>query len=133
MNTMHKDVQVKLTKSLLDLIILQILENTPMHGYEILITIQKNFGVYCGASTIYPLLNKMEKKKFLKHKWNMDTDRPKKIYELTVDGKAMLDYTAGSLRSICRSIGKDSIQTNNEVDPALEFKVGLGLKRERFQ
>jgi len=133
MNTIHKDIQVKLTKSLLDLIILQILENTPMHGYEILITIQKNFGVYCGASTIYPLLNKMEKKKYVKHKWNMDTDRPKKVYEITVDGKAMLDYTAGSLRSICKSIGKDSAQANNQVDPAIEFKVALDLKRERFQ
>jgi PadR family transcriptional regulator, regulatory protein PadR len=132
MNTIHKNIQVKLTKSLLDLIILQILENTPMHGYEILITIHKNFGVYCGASTIYPLLNKMEKKKYIKHKWNMDAERPKKIYELTVDGKAMLEYTAGSLRSICRTIGKDSIQTNNEIDPALEFKIALGLKKERL-
>jgi PadR family transcriptional regulator, regulatory protein PadR len=129
MNTTHKDIQVKLTKSLLDIIILQILENTPMHGYEILITIQKNYGVYCGASTIYPLLNKMEKKKYIKHKWNMDAERPKKIYEITIDGKAMLDYTAGSLRSICKSIGKDSIHTNNEADPALEFKVALGLKK----
>jgi PadR family transcriptional regulator, regulatory protein PadR len=129
MNTTHKEIQVKLTKSLLDLIILQILENTPMHGYEILTTIQKNFGVYCGASTIYPLLNKMEKKKYIKYKWNMDTDRPKKIYEITNDGKAMLDYTAGSLRSICKSIGKDSIQTNNEANPELEFKVALGLKK----
>jgi PadR family transcriptional regulator, regulatory protein PadR len=133
MNTIHKDIQVKLTKSLLDLIVLQILENTPMHGYEILITIQKNFGVYCGASTIYPLLNKMEKKKYVKCKWNMDTERPKKIYELTVDGKAMLDYTAGSLRLICKSIGKEGTEPNNEADSSLEFKVPLGLKKERFQ
>jgi DNA-binding PadR family transcriptional regulator len=132
LNTMHKDVQVKLTKSLLDLIILQILENHPMHGYEILLTIQKSFGVYCGASTIYPFLNKMEKKKYVKHKWNMDTDRPKKVYELTVDGKAMLDYTAGSLRSICKSLGKDSILAHNEVDQALDFQVASNLKRERL-
>ena len=128
MNTTHKVIQVKLTKSLLDLIILQLLEKNPMHGYEILITIQKNFGVYCGASTIYPLLTKLERKKYLKHAWNMDSDRPKKIYELTADGKALLDYTAGSLRSIVKSIGKDCTHATVEADNSLELKLASGLK-----
>ena len=123
MNPMHKEVQNKLTKSLLDLIILQMIENHPMHGYEILITIQKSFGVYCGASTIYPILNKMEKKKFVKHSWNMDTDRPKKVYELTPQGKSMLDLTAFSLRSICKSITKDTPIQPNETQQAIEFRV----------
>jgi PadR family transcriptional regulator PadR len=123
MNPMHKEVQNKLTKSLLDLIILQMLENQPMHGYEILITIQKSFGVYCGASTIYPILNKMEKRKFVKHSWNMDTDRPKKVYALTPQGKAMLDLTACSLRSICKSITKNAATQTNETQQALEFHV----------
>ena len=123
MNPMHKEVQKKLTKSLLDLIILQMLENHPMHGYEILITIQKSFGVYCGASTIYPILNKMEKKKHVKYRWNMDTDRPKKIYELTTQGKSMLDLTASSLRSICKSITKDPTAQPNEKRQTLEFHV----------
>jgi PadR family transcriptional regulator PadR len=132
MNTMHKDVQTKLTKSLLDLIILQILENHPMHGYEILITIQKSFGVYCGASTIYPLLNKMEKKKYVTYKWEMSTDRPKKVYTLTSEGKALLDYMAGSLRSISKCIGKDGIQIHNEVDQTLKFNVITGSKEKNF-
>jgi DNA-binding PadR family transcriptional regulator len=123
MNPMHKEVQKKLTKSLLDLIILQMLENHPMHGYEILITIQKSFGVYCGASTIYPILNKMEKKKHVKYRWNMDTDRPKKIYELTTQGKSMLDLTACSLRSICKSITKDTTTQPNEKHQTIEFHV----------
>jgi len=123
MNPMHKEVQKKLTKSLLDLIILQMLENHPMHGYEILITIQKSFGVYCGASTIYPILNKMEKRKHVTYRWNMDTDRPKKIYELTTQGKSMLDLTASSLRSICKSITKDSAAQPNEKHQTIEFHV----------
>jgi PadR family transcriptional regulator, regulatory protein PadR len=120
---MHKEVQKKLTKNLLDLIILQMLENHPMHGYEILITVQKSFGVYCGASTIYPILNKMEKKKHVKYRWNTDTDRPKKIYELTTQGKSMLDLTACSLRSICKSITKDSTVQSNEKHQTIEFHV----------
>jgi DNA-binding PadR family transcriptional regulator len=123
MNPMHKEVQNKLTKSLLDLIILQMIENHPMHGYEILITIQKSFGVYCGASTIYPILNKMEKRKCVKYCWNMDSDRPKKVYELTPQGKSMLDLTACSLRSICKSITKDTAPQTNETHQDIEFHV----------
>ncbi len=38
-----KEIQSKLTKNFLDLIILQMLETHPMHGYEIITTIRKDF------------------------------------------------------------------------------------------
>ena len=126
MNIMHKEIQNKLTKNLLDLIILQILENHPMHGYEILTTIHKEFGVYCGSSTIYPILNKLEKKHYLRSKWNMDTDRPKKVFELTTDGQSLLYYIAGSLRTFCKSLSKESLK-GGKVDSGIEFKVASNL------
>ena len=52
----QKEVQVKLMKGLLDLIVLQFLSSQPMHGYQIITKIRKSFGVYFGPSTIYPLL-----------------------------------------------------------------------------
>ena len=58
----------------------------------------------------------------------MDSDRPKKVYELTNDGKALLDYTAGSLRSIVKSIGKDCTHATVEADNSLELKLASGLK-----
>ena len=91
-----------------------------MHGYELIVTIRKYYGVTFGASTIYPLLNTMEKKNYIKCNWNMNGERPKKIYALTNDGKNLLDFTTGSLRSICRTMGNDNLQTR--VEP-LEFKV----------
>ena len=108
----NQETQTKLTKNLLDLIILQVLETHPVHGYEIMTTIRKNFGVNFGASTIYPLLNTLERKKYIKSAWNMDSDRPRKVYELTADGKAMLDYTASSLRAVCKTFAKNSLQTH---------------------
>jgi PadR family transcriptional regulator, regulatory protein PadR len=108
----NQETQTKLTKNLLDLIILQVLETHPVHGYEIMTTIRKNFGVNFGASTIYPLLNTLESKKYIKSAWNMDSDRPRKVYELTADGKAMLDYTANSLKAICKTFTKNSLQTH---------------------
>ena len=109
----QKEVSTKLTKGLLDLIILQLVNTQPMHGYEIITKIRKNFGVYFGPSTIYPLLNTLEKKGFVKSVWNMNTERPRKIYALTSNGQNMLNFTEESLNMICRKI---AVQTRTEIN-----------------
>jgi PadR family transcriptional regulator PadR len=108
----QKEVSTKLTKGLLDLIIMQFVSSQPMHGYEIITKIRKNFGVYFGPSTVYPLLNTLEKKGYVKSEWNMNSERPRKIYSLTNNGQNMLAFTEDSLSLICRKI---SIQTNAEM------------------
>jgi len=100
----QKEVSTKLMKGLLDMIILQFLSGEPMHGYQIITKIRKNFGVYFGPSTIYPLLNTLEKKGFVASTWNMEFERPRKIYSLTTDGQSMLNFTEESLNLICRKI-----------------------------
>jgi PadR family transcriptional regulator PadR len=104
MGNPQKEAQVKLMKGLLELIILQFLNTQPMHGYQIITKIRKNFGIYFGPSTIYPLLNALEKKKLLTSEWNMDSERPRKIYHLTSNGQNMLNFTEDSLNLICRKI-----------------------------
>jgi PadR family transcriptional regulator, regulatory protein PadR len=100
----QKEVSTKLTKGLLDLIILQFLSTQPMHGYQVITKIRKSFGVYFGPSTIYPLLGTLEKKGYVKGEWNMDFERPRKIYNLTSNGQNMLNLTEESLNLICRKI-----------------------------
>jgi len=120
LNILQKNIQTKLTKNLLDLLILQLLDNHPMHGYEVIAKIRKYFGVTFGASTIYPLLGIMEKKKYVKCHWQMNGERPRKVYSLTSDGKTLLEYTAGSLKAICRTIAADSVQVHNSQ---IQFQV----------
>ena len=112
----QKEVQVKLMKGLLDLIILQFLNTQPMHGYQIIIKIRKSFGVYFGPSTIYPLLGTLEEKGYVSSEWNMNNERPRKVYKLTNEGQSMLNFTEDSLNLICRKI---SVPTNADltVDP----------------
>ena len=105
MANIQKEVQVKLAKGLLDLIILQYLNSQPMHGYQIITKIRKNFGVYFGPSTIYPLMGQLEKKGYIKSEWNMDSERPRKVYHLTSDGQVMLNFTENSLNLLCQKIG----------------------------
>jgi hypothetical protein len=84
MPNLKKQVQTKLAKGLLDLIILQFLKAQSMHGYQVITKIRKSFGVYFGPSTIYPLLSSLEKKGQLSSAWNMSSERPRKVYTLTV-------------------------------------------------
>jgi DNA-binding PadR family transcriptional regulator len=107
-NKYQKEVQTKLTKGLLDTIILQNLSQESMHGYQLITKIRKDFGVYFGPSTIYPLLGQLEKKGYMKSAWNMDHERPRKVYSLTHEGKSLLSYTESSLNLICKNLETDN-------------------------
>ncbi len=113
MPNLQKQIQTKLTKGLLDLIVLQFIKNQSTHGYQIITNIRKSFVVYFGPSTIYPLLSQMEKKGHLSSVWNMNTDRPRKIYTITNEGKNMLNFTENSLRMMTNKLGSENKQTDH--------------------
>jgi PadR family transcriptional regulator PadR len=104
-----KEIQEKLVKGLLEIIVLQMLNSQPMHGYQIITKIRRSFGVYFGPSTIYPLLASLEKQKYVKSSWDMSGERPKKVYMLTNEGKVLLDSAEDSLGLICKKIGNTNV------------------------
>ena len=116
MVNIQKEVQVKLTKGLLDMIVLQFLNDQPMHGYHIITKIRKSFGVYFGPSTVYPLLSSLEKKGYVSSDWNMENERPRKVYKLTNEGQTLLNFTENSLNLIVKTIGTNGI-------PKLEIEM----------
>jgi len=129
MGNIQKEVQAKLAKGLLDLIVLQFLSTQPMHGYQIITKIRKSFGVYFGPSTIYPLLATLEKKGYVNSQWNMNNERPRKTYNLTNEGQTMLNFTENSLNLLCQKIGTNSApQMKTEACTAMP---NLG-KKTRF-
>jgi PadR family transcriptional regulator, regulatory protein PadR len=107
----HKQVQTKLTKGLLDMIVLQFLTHEDMHGYQIISKIKKDYGISFGPSTVYPLLGLLEKKGYIESTWNTDGLRARKIYHLTNEGKNVLLYTENSLNIICRNLIESKTQT----------------------
>ncbi len=124
--TVQKEVSTKLMKGLLDLIILQFLSIQPMHGYQVITKIRKSFGVYFGPSTVYPLLNTLEKKGFVKSEWNMSFERPRKIYSLTNNGQNMLDFTEESLNLICRKLSTQP-GVEQSTSPSLAIMAKLPI------
>ena len=132
MGTHQKEAQVKLMKGLLDLIVLQFLSSQPMHGYQIITKIRKTFGVYFGPSTIYPLLAMLEKKGHVSSEWNMQNERPRKVYKLTNEGYNLLNFTENSLNLICRKI---STSTDNSitVETSNQAQLNPMVKKIRAQ
>lgn len=120
-NNYQKEVQTKLTKGLLDMIILQYLGQESMHGYQLITKIRKGFGVYFGPSTIYPLLGLLEKKGYVKSVWNMDSERPRKMYSLTNDGKNLLSFSESSLNLIFKNIVTDN-KTQIQAAPLISAR-----------
>ena len=120
----QKETQTKLTKGLLDMIILQYLEHESMHGYQLITKIRKGFGVNFGPSTVYPLLGLLEKKGYVRSVWNMDSERPRKVYTLTNDGKDVLGFTESSLNMICKNMANNN-KIQLQVAPHLSTRMKL--------
>ena len=100
-----RGIQIKLMRGLLDLVVMQLLRAQPMHGYQIITSLRKQFGVYFGPSTIYPLLTMMEENGYIKSHWDFENERPRKVYVITSQGSELLKCTENSLTHIYRKLG----------------------------
>jgi PadR family transcriptional regulator PadR len=101
-----RKAEIKLVRGLLDLVVLGLLKEKSIHGYGIITSIRRNFGVYFGPSTVYPLLGELEKKGTIKSEWDLTHDRPRKVYSLTTDGQSLLTGAEESLYQICNRLNE---------------------------
>jgi PadR family transcriptional regulator PadR len=101
-----RKAEIKLVRGMLDLVVLGLLKENSLHGYGVITNIRKNFGVYFGPSTIYPLLGELEKKGTIKSEWDLTHDRPRKVYSLTSDGTSLLSGVEQSLYQICNRLNE---------------------------
>ena len=122
-----KQVDKGITKGMMDLVVLGLLKTKSMHGYGIIQSIRKNFGIYFGPSTVYPFLKDLEKKGHIKSQWDMSHERPRKIYSLTPEGNCFLIGTEQSLRTFCYRLASMGInapsQTLNNTERALTLNT----------
>jgi DNA-binding PadR family transcriptional regulator len=90
-----RDFNQSIVKALLPELILKTVNRQPTHGYAFIMMLRKQYGIYLGPSTIYPLLGLLEKQGLIVSKWQMAEDyrksaRPQKAYAITAKGKAVL-------------------------------------------
>ena len=118
-----RKAEIKLVRGLLDLVVLGLLKEKSIHGYGVITSIRRNFGVYFGPSTVYPLLGDLETKGYIKSEWDLTHDRPRKVYSLTIEGHSLLNGTEESLYQICNRLnefGMNRLHFNNTVKSNLK-------------
>ena len=106
-----RKIDKQMTKGLLDIIVLSLLRSKSMHGYKIITSIRKNFGVYFGPSTVYPFLNNLEEEGLVKSQWDTTHDRPRKVFSLTPNGINLLTGTEQSFKSMCTQLSRMGINS----------------------
>jgi DNA-binding PadR family transcriptional regulator len=109
-----RQIQGQIIRGLRYVIVLHILKAQPMHGYRIITVIRKNFGIYLGPSSVYPLLRDLEDWNYLQSSWETEDFHPKRVYSLTNRGKNMLAYVENSLGHVLVRMGTNGTATTLE-------------------
>jgi DNA-binding PadR family transcriptional regulator len=80
------------------MLILRLVEAEPTWGYDIIKKTETAYQVKLRHGALYPMLNKLEAKGFVKSKKELQKGRVRKIYEITMKGKQLLHAYYDSLR-----------------------------------
>ncbi len=86
------DIGTEIKRGSAELAILAVLESGSLHGYEIAKRIeQTTHGVLrFDVASLYPLLYRLEKKKWIQGAWESNGARKRRCYQLTPQGKKRL-------------------------------------------
>ncbi len=86
----------ELLRGSLDLMVLSVLADGPKYGYSLQQSLREaSYGrVDPKAGTLYPLLHRLEDDGLIRAKWDSETGRKRKWYELTAAGKKRLKTQA---------------------------------------
>jgi len=86
----EKEIVQRIVRNLLDIQILRLIQTEPMWGYTILKKIESMFGIKIRHGALYPLLNSLEAKGFIKSKKEIQKGRIRKTYTITEKGKQFI-------------------------------------------
>ncbi|MHA1988459.1 MAG: PadR family transcriptional regulator [Promethearchaeota archaeon] len=123
-------------KGFINIFVLLVLNKEPTHGYHIKKLIkQRTLGVWAPTdSTMYTVLKDLRDKELIKQQKTHDPDDSKKVYELTVKGKEILDLMLQKEREIRESMRSIIFSTSEVGDEFLKQDLqDLILKGPTFQ
>lgn len=94
-------------KGHLDLLLLQILDGAPTHGYEIARALrERSDGAFdLPEGTIYPALHRLESQGLLISDWDTSGPRRRRMYRLTAPGHAALRTQRVEWARFVRGVG----------------------------
>jgi len=69
-----------------------------LHGYAIMVAVNKSFSIRLTPSTLYPELKALESWGLLKSFWGISDKRPSKKYKITEKGEELLHQYSTELQ-----------------------------------
>ena len=79
--------ETEMNRGFLQILVLTLLE-TEAYGYAMVRAIRDQ-GYEVEENTLYPLLRRLEKNGWVRSKWDIGEDRPRKFYAVTDEGRAL--------------------------------------------
>ncbi len=96
----------QIRKGSTDFVILSLLAQRPMYGYEISQQLEKRGGGYFGMKEglLYPALHRMQEKGWLSTEWRTVDGRKRKYYALTATGHKILGEQAAEWKAFLEQL-----------------------------
>jgi DNA-binding PadR family transcriptional regulator len=88
--------ETEMNRGFLQILVLALLEKD-MYGYAMVRTI-RDLEYEVEENTLYPLLRRLEKNGWVKSKWEVGEDRPRKFYGITDAGRGLRTELLGIWR-----------------------------------
>jgi PadR family transcriptional regulator PadR len=95
----------QLRKGILEFAILSALATRRLYGYELVRTLGAIDSLVIGEGTIYPILNRLKREKYVDSTIEESSEGPaRKYYQLTPSGRAQLQRMTGHWKALQRGI-----------------------------
>ncbi len=98
---MARAIDRELKRGTLEMILLKLLSERPMYGYELVSTLEQRGGeqFQLKEGTLYPVLYRLENDGFIEARWEtLERGVPRKYYQLTKAGAKELERLVGEWR-----------------------------------
>jgi PadR family transcriptional regulator PadR len=93
-----KEIVQRITKNLLDIQLLRLVETQPTWGYKIKKTVENDLNIKLRHGALYPMLNHLEQEGFVTSQKQQQSGRARKVYTVTEKGKEYLESYYAVLR-----------------------------------
>lgn len=95
---LKKELVQRITRNLLDIQILRLIQTEPMWGYTIKKRVELKFQIKLRHGALYPLLNRLEDYGFSTSHRQYQSGRMRKVYEITQKGLLFVQMYKDILR-----------------------------------
>ncbi len=110
MEGLDKVFAERMVKSFLDLFVLNLLNDSSKHGYEIMRELKSRTGIRIGAGSLYPLLYELEGRQFVLGEWVSPTRRTRRVYKITEKGQDYMRQGFTGISHLLRSSGDSNAE-----------------------